>query len=134
MHYRHILEFENSAELSAIHISDGKIVLRVRSLSEEKPPVDVSKNYLYPLFCSRQDETWQISAGGLVKSVNKKIWEIIDQINRSGEYALREYSDDAIRQASRRVNAALKSVGLKYRIIHDGPALKPEFLDLQSGI
>lgn len=135
MHYRHILTFEDNAELSAIHLSNGKLALRVRCGSAKSPAIDVTQNHLYPLYCSKSDESgWQISAGGVSKAVGRRIWEMIDRINRSGEFVFPDASPHEARQAQKRVNAILESVGLKYRVHFDGIALRPEFIDRQTEI
>ncbi len=134
MHYRHILEFENNAELSDIHVLDGRVVIRVHSDSPEHVRHEVTKSHLFPLWCSRSDKDCIISADGRIKPVSSKTWEAIDVINRHGEYELPGASDNAVQKTQKQINDALQSVGLKYHIISDGTVLKPEFVDMVAGI
>ena len=134
MHYRHILEFENNAELSAIHIQGGKVTVRVNSDSPDRIRHEVVTTHLFPLLCSQSEKNFAIFADGKFKPVNRKLWEMIDQINRHGVYDLPGASESAVSKTKRQINDALQSVGLKYRIISDGTVLKPEFSDLVSGI
>ncbi len=134
MHYRHTLEFENNAELSAIHVRNGKVIVRVHSDSPEQVRHEVAKNHLFPLWCTRSEKDCVISADGKIKPVTSKTWEAIDVINRHGEYDLPGASENAVQKMQKQVNNALQSLGLKYRIVSDGTVLKPEFIALVAGI
>ncbi len=134
MHYRHVLEFENNAALSAIHIEDGKVIVRVHSESPERVKHEVTKNHLFPLWCSRSEKDCVISADGRIRPVNRKTWEAIDVINRHGEYDLPGASENAVQKTRKQINDVFQSMGLKYHIINDGTVLKPEFVDLVAGI
>ncbi len=134
MHYRHTLEFANNAELSAIHVYDGKVIVRVHSDSPEHIRHEVSKNHLFPLWCTRSEKDCVISADGRIKPVNSNTWEAIDVINRHGEYDLRGASEKAVQKTQKQINNALHSLGLTYRIVCEGTVLKPEFVDIVAGI
>ena len=134
MHYRHVLEFENNAELSAIRVQDGKVIVRVHSDSPGHVRHEVAQNHLFPLWCSRSEKDCIITADGTIKPVSRKIWEMLDQINRHGEYDLPGASEDAVQKTRKQINNILESVGLKYRIICNGTVLKPEFIDIVAGI
>lgn len=134
MRYRHILEFENNAELSAVYTSAGKVVVRVRSTSKDDPKFDVVKNYLYPIFCSREDENFQVSAGGVSKAVHQKLWEIIDRINREGFCELPDQDEQSVLKICNRINSVLESLRLQYRVIVKGNIMKIKFIDHQTDI
>lgn len=134
MHYRHILEFDGNAELSAIHISDGKVVVRVRSTSPEKTPEEIEANHLYPLYCSQGDKSWQVAVGSVAVPVSRNLWEMFDQLNRFGQYVVLDNTEESARRAQGRLNAILQDIGVRYRIAREGTVLKPEYLDVRSGI
>jgi hypothetical protein len=134
MHYRHQLVFENNAALSSIQILDGKVRVSVHSDSPKHIWHDVTQSHLFPLVCTRSEKDCVLEVNETIKSVNRKLWEVIDAINRHGEYELPGASDAAVEKQQNQINDVLQSVGLKYRVISEGTVLKPEFIDLVAGI
>lgn len=134
MHYRHHLVFENNAALSTVQVMDGKVIVRVDSDSPEHARHEVAECHLFPLLCTRSGRDCVISASDRIKSVNGKTWEMIDAINRHGVYELPGASENAVQKMRQQINDALLAVGLKYRVVGNGTILKPEFIDVFSGI
>ncbi len=113
---------------------DGKVIVRVHSDSPEHVRHEVAMSYLFPLLCVQSEKDYVIAVNDRIKSVNGKTWEMIDAINRHGVYELPGASEQAVQKMRQQINDALLAVGLKYRIVGNGTILKPEFIDVFSGI
>ncbi len=59
---------------------------------------------------------------------------VSEAINDHDEYELSGASEQASQKTRQQINDALLAVGLKYRIVGNGTILKPEFMDVFSGI
>ncbi len=125
MIYRHQLEFDN-AELSAIHIANGRVAIRVRTATAEPPTKTVTPNHLAPLRLSKVNGDHIASVGAHAKAIEPRTWKVLDAINGTGRYDAAGESEGNFRKLRRLANTVLQSLGMTAAIVASGTVLSAD--------